>query len=681
MVVEKFHNFWEWLGGSNWWDSAFLSFLLICLTCIVIGLLVGYMIAVIRHGPFEAFYVCANVIFKAPGDFIGTSPRRIFAIARLAAKEAVRRRVILVSFLIFAVALLFGGWFINSGVEHPERIYINFVMWGTQLLILMMVLLISAFSLPEDIKNKTIYTVATKPVRATEIILGRILGFAGLGTALLAVMAMLSLAFVWGGLNHTHELDLDNPTAESFSPVAQSTTGRRASESAVSEAQTTFNSGHSHVVEIIKEERSKDSPPPINEEAIIKREEQGDRIVYTRVFVRPSGGHTHTASVDESGRITLSNSKGFFRSRIPIYADQLSFFDREGNPRYKLDERSGELVTNEETGELQTEGVNVGELWTYRGYIDGGASSSRAQFDFVNFSERQFKDTELLPLELTLLVFRSHTGDLEKRIRVGIRFESVPDDEATDPVFRSELIDFESDEFSVQVKGIPRKLPGYLISAKGEQISEGTFDLFDDYAKNGNLRLVLTCLDQGQYVGVARADIYFRASEGQYWINFFKGYIGIWLQMLIVIALAVSLSTILGSPVSMLVSICALIFGFFSDGIRRMCLPGKYQDLPDGGGPIESAVRLVTQQNMTTEMEDTFQVGVMRGIDGVLLQMLESLTYVFPNFSEMNFSDFVKYGYYVDNQRLLVAMAITFAFCLGVSIIAYFCFKTRELAG
>lgn len=679
MVVENFNTFYEWLVGSSWWDSAFLTFCLVAIVCGVLGLLFGYIVAVIRHGPFEAFYVCAAVIFQAPFDIIGTSPRRIFAIARLAAKEAFRRRIILVSFLIFAVALLFGGWFINSGSEHPERIYVNFVMWGTQLLILMMVLLISAFSLPEDIKNKTIFTVATKPVRATEILLGRILGFAALGTGLLALMACLSLLFVWGGLSHTHEIDLNEPVMGSFSEISQEDTGRRPSEFAVKEAYTTFNSGHRHVVEILEEPRPKSAPPPNNPDSIIDQKEQDDEIVYTRVFVRPQGGHTHTAKVDSEGRITLSTAKGFFRSRVPVYAEKLTFFDRQGSPRYKVDLETNEVVTDDQ-GQAVTEGKNVGELWTYRGYIDGGATASRAEFDFINFTEDRFGSSEIIPLELTLAVFRSYTGKIDRRVRVGIRFESIPDDPENDPVFRSEVLEFESSEFEIQVKGIPTSLPGTLNSAKGEQIQSGFFNLFEDYAKNGKLRLALTCIDGGQYVGVARADVYFRAAEGQYWLNFFKGFAGIWLQMLIVISLAVALSTLLSSPVTMLVSICGLIFGFFSDGIRKLTIPGKYGEV-EGGGPIESLVRLITQQNMTTKMEDSVQVDIMKGVDGVLLKMLESITYVFPNFSDLNFSNFVKYGYYIDADRLLVASAITFSFCLGVFVLAYFCLKTRELAG
>src|SRR5262249_46819208 len=57
------------------------------------------------------------------------------------------------------------------------------------------------------IKNRTIYTVGTKPIRASEIVLGRILGFASVGTAMLVLMGIISYVFVTWSLNHDHEVE------------------------------------------------------------------------------------------------------------------------------------------------------------------------------------------------------------------------------------------------------------------------------------------------------------------------------------------------------------------------------------------------------------------------------------------------------------------------------------------
>ena len=56
------------------------------------------------------------------------------------------------------------------------------------------------------------------------------------------------------------------------------------------------------------------------------------------------------------------------------------------------------------------------------------------------------------------------------------------------------------------------------------------------------------------------------------------------------------------------------------------------------------------------------------------------LTYLAPNFGQLNFSDYLVHGYAVNNSQLLVAVAITIAFVLGLTLLGYFCLKTREIA-
>ena len=66
------------------------------------------------------------------------------------------------------------------------------VLTTTGYLMLLLALFLGALSLPADIKNRTLHTVVTKPVRPSEIVLGRILGFTIVGTVLLALMGVIS---------------------------------------------------------------------------------------------------------------------------------------------------------------------------------------------------------------------------------------------------------------------------------------------------------------------------------------------------------------------------------------------------------------------------------------------------------------------------------------------------------
>ena len=665
MVVESFPNFVEWI------NSAILLFLGIGVAATVLGIFFGYVVASFRHGAFEAFYIVAQVISQAIPDLLGTAPRRVWAIARLAIKEAMRRRVILVTFGIFALALLFGGWFMNAGSDHPDRIYVNFVLWGTQLLVLLMGLLLSAFSLPEDIKNKTIYTVVTKPVRSTEIVLGRILGFGLLGTALLALMGLISFMFVWRGLSHEHQVVGDTQTVASLYEIDPDTMldqyGKRVSPGCIMAGETSFDSGHRHRIEVIKDIRDENSKQPQDPRNILKTTKRSDgKIVYERVVVVPYGGHSHPVTVNGEGNdatLTIGTAGGYFRARVPVYSDFLQFHDRQGR---------------------ESSGIDVGREWRYRSYVDGGNrltqnSLSRAMFDFEDFNVSRFGDRDTLPLEMTLSVFRTYKGDIEKRVIGSLQFESLVDDDSVEDRFIAEPIVFETDEYNLQVLPIPRIQSGRKVSPDGTVLEEGKFDLFKDFAANGKIRLILRCEDFNQYIGVARADLYFRATDDLFWWNFVKGYVGIWCMMIIIIAMGVALSTFLSSPVVMLSTLVIIVVGFFTTEIRKLARD-LFAGEESGGGPIESLFRILTQKNMEVHLETGVGTTLMEQIDKGLVFMLEKLTYLAPDFGKLNFSDFLTYGYSVDQNRMFVALAITFGFCLGLSILGYFCLKTREIA-
>ena len=50
---------------------------------------------------------------------------------------------------------------------------------------------------------------------------------------------------------------------------------------------------------------------------------------------------------------------------------------------------------------------------------------------------------------------------------------------------------------------------------------------------------------------MSTADLYLRAGDSLFGWNMFKGFLGIWLQMVIVICLGVMFSTFLSGPVAM----------------------------------------------------------------------------------------------------------------------------------
>ncbi len=661
MILENFPTFSEWiLPGIALFGG-------IILVAVLLGLFFGYVVASFRYGPFEAFYTVAQVVGEAVPDFFNTSPKRVMAMARLAVKEALRRKVIVVAFAIFVLLLLFGQWFMTSQTEKPEQRFINTVMFGTQLLTLLTMMLVSAFSLPEDIKKKTIYTVVTKPVRPTEIILGRIVGFGFLGSLLLLAMGLVSFLFVSRNLTHNHDVVGDTQTIASLTKFEMGTkfspeTGRRLSDNAVMEGSTNTVSGHSHRLEVIEFLASGPDDPMVSGPDVVDVFEKSNQTFVHRLICLPYGGHTHEVTVDGKGddaKITIGPSVGYFRARVPIYAEKLRFLDSDGKPSDK--------------------GLNVGKESTYRGFIDGGsplggASLSRANFFYEGITPDRFQNLDVIPLELQLGVFRTYKADIQQQVMAGITFESVPDNESENR-FVSNMENFETNEYQLQVRGVNRKIRGQILAPDGSLVEQGEYDLFDDFAKNGKLKISLACLDRSQYLGCAKADIYFRAGDEVYWWNFAKGYIGIWCQMMIIIAMAVAFSTFLSSPIVMLGVIVMMVVGFFTPFIRSL----KTTDW-DAGGPIESFIRVVTQSNMMVELETGWATTLIKNTDAFINQRLSDLTYLAPDFKQLDFANFLTFGYSIDTQRIVVAVAVTLAFCIGLTLLGYFSLKTREIA-
>lgn len=414
MVLDdsKLQPFWEWLIAALPYGLAVFAVLCVALVAI------GFVIAAVRNGPSRAGDIVFSTLRDGWRDFMGISPRRVHALARLAVQESIRRRV-LVAFVVFVVLLVFAGWFLDPATNEPAKLYLSFVMSFALYLVLGLALLLSAFSLPADIKARTIYTIVTKPVRPIEIILGRILGFTVVGTALLVLMGGLSYVFVSRSLQHTHEL--------AAADVRAITDADEAPEALVSEGRTSRVQNHRHTVSVFR-----------------------DGTAETDL----QNGHRHPVTVekDSSGNITgyvLGSPQGLLQARVPIYG-MMQFRDR--------------------TGSFGRTGTNVGYEWEYRSYIEGGTPAA-AVWTFTNLRPEQFPNG--MPIEMTIRVFRTYKGDIERTVMGRLILRNPKTHLGCDP------ITFRAKEFTVDNKLVPLKLTsqGTEIDLFEDLVSNGEMQL------------------------------------------------------------------------------------------------------------------------------------------------------------------------------------------------------------
>ena len=668
----------------DWLRNAFPSFIIGAFIVAVAGVIFSYLVSALQYGPSEAFYFVSKVVFEIIPDFVRTSFGRIYALARLAVQETLRKKIIFVAFAIFAAMLLGGGWFLNTNSRHPDQVYIGFVYFGTQLLMGLFGLLIATFSLPNDIKSRTIYTVVTKPVRSSEIVLGRILGFGFVGTVMLLLIWVASYLFVERGLNHNHNLVVDKFEKIEKAGVS-SISGGRVSLETEYEGKTTTVSNHWHLVEVSRLQKINDVDTDGN---------QVERYVGGRVNIQvpPTGGHAHDLIVDspkysgpinglentdirakvEDGKLRVfdvvtdedvpfrvGSPTGILMARVRVRASGLSFLDRRGNEKDR--------------------GVNVGNEWGHRSYVAGGSSSlARGIFVFNDFRESYFSDPDFIQLDMNnMSVVRTHKGDIEQGVSGSVVIRGITDDYE----FRTSPINFEANEFAIKTLMIDRLqkncLRTELNPEEGKPAEEmiGEYDLFDDIAASGEIEVILRCNESGQFFGVAENDIYFLTSEGSFAVNFAKAYFGIWLQMMFIVSVSVMFSTFLSGVVSMVAVMSTIVLGCFGALITEL-----RAGVMVGGGPIESIYRIYAQMNQMTPLEDGAAKTVIKALDGTFLDVVQKLSFMVPDLTKMDFSEPLVAGFNINSAPFLIAMTLGGIFLFLTVVVGYFVLKTREIA-
>jgi ABC-type transport system involved in multi-copper enzyme maturation permease subunit len=509
-------------------------------------------------------------------------PRRIWALARLSMKEAVRRKVLWV-FVSLLVVYLFGSWFIEyNKPEDQVRNYVQILYIAMTPLLLLTAALLAAFSIPTDIKQQTIHTILTKPVERFEIVIGRFLGYTIIMTAVLIVMTTISLGYLLRGIN-------DDARYESL------------------------------------------------------------------------------------------------KARVPLYG-QLEF---EGTKE-------------------KNRGISVGREWDYRSYFSGPNPPQPDQYAVWTFREIPSKLTErdLVRCEYSFDIYRTTKGVDNKGVQCTFILETWRFDPQMKAQYQNALSEAEKlPDFNRQEteNRLAEKF-GYF-ELPGRNVVDFhtlTLDIPSGLFKNALgsdeprrkqleaqglavplLRVRVRCDDRTQYVGVAARDLYFRVDDVNsqndiLWFawNFYKGAFGLWLRLCLVIGLSITFSTYLSGVISFLLMSFLYLGGMFQDFIRSLANPTEN----DGGGPLESFVRVVRRENMVTPLEPNTQK-VVTIYDEVFRWFLRRVLNLLPDIDRFDFSSFVSEGFNISGADIVVGTLLLVGFLVPLMILAYHLLRWREIAG
>jgi hypothetical protein len=529
--------------------------------------------------------LCAVAVVAVPVlvNLTAVRTRRVFALAKLSFKEAVRRRV-LYGFLFILLVFLFASWFIPSKPSDEVRTYVGIVFTVMTILLLFASLLISAFSIPADIRQQTIHTIVTKPVERFEIVLGRFLGFLGLMTVVLAVLTGLCLLYVLRGI--------------------------------------------------------------------------------------------HPEAAAES-----------LKARVPVF---------------------GELRFENTDDAEGRKGVNVGREWDYRSYISKplpGQPPQMARWDFAEVPAA-LGGRDNVRCEYSFDIYRTTKGDEGRDVYCTFRFYTWRFQKGNEEKFRTERNAlrkegkadadinqqlaskygfFEIDSQPVtDYRTLSFVLPGALFQNLLAADPEAESELKSRGEVKVPLRIRVLCDSPTQYVGMAKRDLYLRLDDSGvgsdtagFCLNFFKGAFGLWLQLALLIGLAVAMSTYLNGVVTLLVTAVLFVGGYAREFVQSVALGQN-----PGGGPVEAMVRMTRRELTGPSMSDSASLGdqIVSKSDAGFRFVMRMVIDVIPDVNQYDVTKFVAEGFNISGELAGMSFLHLFGYLACWMVLAYYLIHWREVA-
>ncbi len=564
------------------------------------------------------------------------SPGRIWAIARLSWKEAVRGRVIWV-FGSMALVFLFADWFVPAKAEDQLRSYVRVVYWSMTPLFLLTAALLGSFSIPNDVKNNSIHTIVTKPVEKIEVVLGRFFGYAALLTIGLLVVSGLSLIYVLRGVNEEAAQESFTARVPQYGQISFVGTKNPNEGDNVGREFThrSYITGPTKVKREGTRQYAVWDFPQIP--ADVRQREKDVFFEFAFDIFRLSKG-------DEEGKgvyctFTFVNVNAFATPERDRQAQELEnrtdlLKKKRENERAKVNKQfDSDIAAKTRAFEKAQKGQDASRV-----------KELTDQHQKALEEIQTLRDGALHQIELGLI---KHFG-----------------------IYQAASIEV-TDYHTQAVPIPPKEFQELLADNAGEQGNA--------IAERPALRVFVSVdvAKQAQMVGVAPQDFYLLAYERPFWQNFLKGVLGMWFTHMLVLGIAIACSTYLSSVISLLLTLKLYIAGLNIDYLREIA-----ERRVEGGGPIEASLRLGTKMGPAAQLEASPTTSLIRGADTVFSWWVGRILNLIPDISRHDLHQYVANGFDIAwLDVLLIDNALPlFGYLIPWAVAAYYLMKYREIA-
>lgn len=357
----------------------------------------------------------------------------------------------------------------------------------------------------------------------------------------------------------------------------------------------------------------------------------------------------------------------------------------------------GELTY--ENTQNEKKASNVGREWDYRSYITAsgtkGAAAETAVFSLPAVPASVAARPKVR-CEFGFDVYRTTKGEENRGISCDFVFRTpaasanakqefldyraaarrqpnpLPDDQIDDAAAEKtgyyEVLSKEVIDYHTQSVDVPGGLLRSALQATATKVAPP-------------LLVRITCNSQTQYVGMAKHDLYLRLDEesanqtARFAVNFFKGACGLWLRLVLVIGLAVALSTYLSGVISLLIALMFYVGGLAQEFIATVAKGSNI-----GGGPVEALFRLVRADNIIAPLDETAANKFAQITDVGWRFLIRRLLDIIPDVDRFDMTQYVAEGFNVPLDQLGLSFLLLIGYLLPWGVLAFYLIKWREIA-
>jgi hypothetical protein len=368
----------------------------------------------------------------------------------------------------------------------------------------------------------------------------------------------------------------------------------------------------------------------------------------------------------------------------------------------------GQLIFQSVSGQQDIHGINVGREWDYRSHISSGMVGQPQLFALWRFESvpSTLAHRDHVRCEFGFDIYRTTKGQENEAIPCRFSFYTRGYNQGNESHYRGERDSRIAKEGAAtpdriaEIEGeLVKKYGYYEVPSFGVvdyhtqyfDVPGGVFDAVEaDMATAGAaersappLAIRVEVLIPSQYVGMAKHDLYLRmddpdAGADTFWfaVNFCKAAFTMWLLMVLVIGVAVSLSTMFSGPITFLLVVLLFSLGVQQDFIKDVANNARVE------GPGQALYKMFKRESgVGSSVDDTAIGKAAQETDVAARWVFRRFLDVIPEVPGFDLTSYPASGFNIPMIELVGRVGLFLGTMFPWLVLAFYLLRWREIAG